>query len=138
MIVDPRQVHQLGERDGAAAEVGGPGRRGAVDVEPEPEDQVADLVGVDPSLDRRSKLAPKLLRGRSGKLGGQQFDPRPVDPRGGAPDLPAVVKKLDANLEKVPSRVLSPAGKLRVPKRTAELREFLINLRRESDDLAAL
>jgi hypothetical protein len=61
-----------------------------------------------------------------------------VDPRGGAPDLPTVVKKLDANLEKVPSRVLSPAGRLRVPKRKAELQDFLVDLRRESDDLAAL
>jgi hypothetical protein len=61
-----------------------------------------------------------------------------VDPRGGTPAGPAVIKMLDENLEKVPGRVLSPAGRLRVPKRTAELKDFLVDLRRESDDLAAL
>ena len=61
-----------------------------------------------------------------------------VDPMGGSPDGPAVIKMLDENLEKVPSRVLSPAGRSRVPERKAELQEFLSNLRRESDNLAAL
>jgi uncharacterized protein len=61
-----------------------------------------------------------------------------VDPNGGAPDGPTVIKMLDENLAKVPSRVLSPAGRARVPRRKTELREFLTNLRRESDDLAAL
>ena len=61
-----------------------------------------------------------------------------VDPMGGSPDGPAVIKMLDENLEKVPDRVLSPAGRAHVPKRKAELQEFLSNLRRESDNLAAL
>jgi hypothetical protein len=61
-----------------------------------------------------------------------------VDPKGGSPDGPAVIKMLDENLEKVPSRVLSPAGRGRVSQRKAELQEFLSNLRRESDNLAAL
>jgi uncharacterized protein len=61
-----------------------------------------------------------------------------ADPNGGSPDGPAVIKMLDENLEKVPSRVLSPAGRARVPQRKAELQEFLANLRRESDNLAAL
>jgi len=38
-----------------------------------------------------------------------------VDPNGGSPDGPGVIKMLDENLEKVPSRVLSPAGRARVP-----------------------
>jgi uncharacterized protein len=61
-----------------------------------------------------------------------------VDPMGGSPDGPTVIKMLDENLEKVPSRVLSPAGRAQVPRRKAELQEFLSNLRRESDNLATL
>jgi HD superfamily phosphodiesterase len=61
-----------------------------------------------------------------------------ADPNGGSPDGPAVIKMLEENLEKVPSRVLSPAGRARVPRRKAELQKFLANLRRESDNLAAL
>jgi hypothetical protein len=61
-----------------------------------------------------------------------------ADPLGGSPDGPAVVKMLDENLAKVPGRVLSPAGRAEVPGRTAELQEFLSNLRRESDNLASL
>jgi len=61
-----------------------------------------------------------------------------ADPMGGSPDGPAVIKMLEENLEKVPSRVLSPAGRTQVPRRKAELQEFLANLRRESDNLAAL
>ena len=45
---------------------------------------------------------------------------------------------LEQNLAKVPTRVLSPAGRARVAPRVAELREFLSDLRRESDDLASL
>jgi uncharacterized protein len=61
-----------------------------------------------------------------------------ADPMGGSPDGPAVIKMLDENLEKVPSRVLSPAGRARVPGRKAELQGFLANLRRETDNLASL
>jgi hypothetical protein len=61
-----------------------------------------------------------------------------VDPNGGSPDGPAAVKMLDENLAKVPSRVLSPAGRARVLQRKAELRAFLANLRRESANLDML
>jgi hypothetical protein len=61
-----------------------------------------------------------------------------VDPNGGAPDGPTVVKMLDDNLVRVPGRVLSPAGRARVAQRTLELQQFLDNLRRESDNLGNL
>ena len=61
-----------------------------------------------------------------------------VDPNGGKPTGPDAIAMLEANLKKVPERVLSPAGRLRVAERTAELRTFLRDLRRESDDLHAL
>jgi hypothetical protein len=61
-----------------------------------------------------------------------------VDPNGGSPDGPAAVKMLDENLAQVPGRVLSPAGRARVPRLRAELQQFLKNLRRETDDLATL
>jgi hypothetical protein len=50
----------------------------------------------------------------------------------------AAINMLDDNLAKVPRRVVSPAGRARVAQRKAELQDFLANLRRESDDLAAL
>jgi hypothetical protein len=61
-----------------------------------------------------------------------------VDPKGGEPTGPDAVKMLEENLAKVPSRVLSPAGRAMVAPRSAELQEFLIELRRESADLATL
>ena len=61
-----------------------------------------------------------------------------VDPNGGEPDGPKAAKMLEDNLSKVPSRVLSPAGRARVPERTVELERFLKDLRRESDDLRTL
>jgi len=61
-----------------------------------------------------------------------------VDPNGGSPDGPAAVKMLDENLAKVPPRVLSPAGRARVPRLRAELQRFLEDLRRETDGLATL
>jgi len=61
-----------------------------------------------------------------------------VDPNGGEPDGPKAVKMLEDNLSKVPSRVLSPAGRARVPERQMELERFLKELRRESDDLRTL
>jgi hypothetical protein len=42
------------------------------------------------------------------------------------------------NLNKVPARVLSPAGRARVPERKAELEKFLADLKRETDYLHAL
>jgi HD superfamily phosphodiesterase len=59
-----------------------------------------------------------------------------VDPQGGNPTGVEAVKMLEENLAKVPGRVFSPAGRARVPARVAELRRFLAELRRESDDLA--
>jgi len=45
---------------------------------------------------------------------------------------------LTDNLNKVPPRVLSPAGRAQMPERRAELEKYLTNLRRESDDLRTL
>jgi HD domain len=61
-----------------------------------------------------------------------------VDPHGGNPDAPKAVAMLTDNLTKVPSRVLSPAGRTRVPERKAELEKFLADLKRETDDLRTL
>jgi hypothetical protein len=61
-----------------------------------------------------------------------------VDPHGGNPDSKKAVGMLTDNLSKVPSRVLSPAGRTRVPERQAELQKFLSDLKRESDDLKTL
>jgi hypothetical protein len=61
-----------------------------------------------------------------------------VDPNGGEPDGPKAVKMLEDNLALVPSRVLSPAGKKRVPLLQQELAQFLKDLRRETDDYRML
>jgi len=61
-----------------------------------------------------------------------------VDPNGGDPDGPAAAKMLEENLAQVPPRVLSPAGRSRVAPLADELKHYLENLRRESDDLRAL
>jgi hypothetical protein len=61
-----------------------------------------------------------------------------VDPHGGNPDSKKAVEMLTDNLSKVPSRVLSPAGRARVPERQAELQKYLSDLKRESDDLKTL
>jgi hypothetical protein len=61
-----------------------------------------------------------------------------VDPHGGSPDSPKAVGMLTDNLNKVPSRVLSPAGRARVPERQAELQKFLADLKRQTDDLKTL
>jgi uncharacterized protein len=61
-----------------------------------------------------------------------------VDPNGGKPDGSKAVAMLVDNLNKVPSRVLSPAGRARVPERKAELEKFLADLRRETQDLRTL
>ena len=61
-----------------------------------------------------------------------------VDPHGGNPDAPKAVAMLTDNLNKVPSRVLSPAGRARVPERKAELEKFLSDLKRETDNLRTL
>jgi HD superfamily phosphodiesterase len=61
-----------------------------------------------------------------------------VDPHGGNPDAPKAVAMLTDNLSKVPSRVLSPAGRARIPERKAELEKFLSDLKRETDELRTL
>lgn len=61
-----------------------------------------------------------------------------VDPNGGSPDGPAVVKRLESNLANVPSRIVSKSGKAKAPQRVRELEEFLRNLRAESSDFKAL
>ena len=61
-----------------------------------------------------------------------------VDPNGGKPDGPEAARMLEDYLKQVPPRVLSPAGRARVPQRQAELQHFLDTLRRESHDLTTL
>ena len=61
-----------------------------------------------------------------------------VDPNGGNPDGPAAVKRLENYLAKVPSRVVSNAGKARIAERVRELEQFLRELRAESGDIRSL
>ena len=61
-----------------------------------------------------------------------------VDPKGGNPTGPEVVPMLESNLTKVPARVLSPAGKARVPERQEQLASFLRQLRLQSQNLHLL
>jgi uncharacterized protein len=61
-----------------------------------------------------------------------------VDPNGGNPTGPKAVAMLVDNLNKVPPRVLSPAGRALVAERRAQLENFLADLRRQSDDLRTL
>jgi uncharacterized protein len=61
-----------------------------------------------------------------------------VDPNGRQPDGPKAVAMLKDNLQKVPGRVLSPAGKLLVPQRQAELEKFLSDLSRETQQFQTL
>jgi HD superfamily phosphodiesterase len=61
-----------------------------------------------------------------------------TDPKGGDPDAPKSVKLLEDNLQDVPPRVLSSAGRALLAARTAELKKFIDDLRRETDDLKTL
>lgn len=61
-----------------------------------------------------------------------------VDPKGDSPDGPKAAAMLVENLQKVPNRVLSPAGRARVPALEAELKTFLDNLKRETEDFKTL
>jgi uncharacterized protein len=61
-----------------------------------------------------------------------------VDPNGKQPDGPKAVAMLKDNLQKVPSRVLSPAGRALMPQRQAELEKFLNDLSRESRQFETL
>lgn len=58
-----------------------------------------------------------------------------IDANGGKPQGPGVIPMLNSNLAEVPSHVLSPAGRARVPERQAELEQFLRILRNETDNL---
>ena len=61
-----------------------------------------------------------------------------VDSNGGQPSGPEVVPMLESNLAKVPARVLSPAGKARVPERSGQLERYLRELREQTDNLRLL
>jgi uncharacterized protein len=61
-----------------------------------------------------------------------------VDPNGGSPDGPTVVKRLESTVTTVPPRIVSKAGKARTPQRLRELEQFLRDLRTESADLRSL
>ena len=61
-----------------------------------------------------------------------------VDPNGGDPNGPKVVKMLEDNLRQVPSRVVSPAGRAMVGQRKSELESFLGELSGESADFRNL
>jgi HD superfamily phosphodiesterase len=61
-----------------------------------------------------------------------------VDPKGGDPDGPKAVKMLQDNLDQVPQRVVSPAGRAMVGQRKSELMEFLKELKTESADFRTL
>jgi uncharacterized protein len=61
-----------------------------------------------------------------------------VDPNGGDPDGPAVVKMLTDNLKDVPGRVLSPAGKAMMPERRDALKAFLDSLAKQTDGYRTL
>lgn len=62
----------------------------------------------------------------------------PTGASGGAPNGAAVVQALRANLDAVPSRVISKAGKALVPERSAFLKQYLEVLASETDDFKAL
>jgi HD superfamily phosphodiesterase len=61
-----------------------------------------------------------------------------VDPKGGDPDGSKAVKMLQDNLDQVPQRVVSPAGRAMVGQRKSELMEFLKELKSESADFRTL
>ncbi len=61
-----------------------------------------------------------------------------ADPNGGQPDGPAMARMLEDYLHRVPAGVMTPAGRRMLPTRREELRRFLVELKRESDDLRTL
>jgi hypothetical protein len=56
-----------------------------------------------------------------------------VDPKGGKPTSPDMVKGIERNLKEVPPRIFTPAGKALVAPRIAEEKAFLDALAGESD-----
>jgi uncharacterized protein len=61
-----------------------------------------------------------------------------VDPKGGKPTGPDMIKGIENDMAAVPPRVLSPAGKAQIAPRIAEEKAFLEALRRETDNLSTL
>jgi HD superfamily phosphodiesterase len=61
-----------------------------------------------------------------------------VDAKGGRPDGRTAVAELEDTLKAVPPRIVSTAGKARMPQRVRELEQFLRELRAESADLRSL
>ncbi len=61
-----------------------------------------------------------------------------VESNGSSPTGPEAAKMLEENLANVPARVMSAAGKSRVPQMKLELQQFLENLKRESAGLRDL
>lgn len=61
-----------------------------------------------------------------------------VDPNGRQPDGPKAIAMLRENVQKVPARVLSPAGRILAPQRQAELEKFLSDLGRETQQFKTL
>jgi uncharacterized protein len=61
-----------------------------------------------------------------------------VDPKGGRPLPQDALKDLGENLDTVPSRLVTPAGKAMVTGRIAEEKAFLDSLRRETDNFSTL
>jgi len=61
-----------------------------------------------------------------------------VDPKGGKPTAPDIIKGLQMNMKNVPPRVLTPAGKAQVAPRLAEENVFLDALKQETRDFATL
>ena len=61
-----------------------------------------------------------------------------VDPNGGKPTGPDAVKWLEEDMAKVPAKIVSPAGRALIASRLAEEKQFLDNLRKESEDIGAL
>ncbi|WP_165768649.1 HD domain-containing protein [Sandarakinorhabdus cyanobacteriorum] len=57
---------------------------------------------------------------------------------GGVPDGPAVVRQLQAFLQAVPPRILSPAGKAMLPERRVFLERYLSTLAAQTDDFKTL
>jgi len=61
-----------------------------------------------------------------------------VDPKGGKPTAPDIVKGIEMNMKNVPKGVLTPAGKARIAPLLAEEKAFLDALRRETRDFETL
>ena len=61
-----------------------------------------------------------------------------ADPNGGTPDGPKVLEMLLKNQKEVPPRVLSPAGRARLPAMSAELDQYLRDLKAETEGFKIL